>query len=313
MENAIIFLIIVSIINLIINLETRINILKKRKKSNLRRVLLDTSVLIDGRILDLAKTGFISDELVISRSVMGELQLLADGKDSEKRTRARFGLDVISQLQKIETITVTIWPDARKTPEGVDDRLLYLAKENDFALATIDYNLNKVAKVEDIVVLNMNELAKAIKTNILPGEKIELKLIQTGQSPDQAVGYLEDGAMVVVAKAKQYIGQTKKIEIKRYLQTDAGKMIFAELDKSAQSNKPIKKIADKITKIATKNKAKKTTKKSNNQKTNKRKASPKRAGRTNKTNSKKKASTKKPLTHKQRQDKYLENIINSSK
>ncbi len=285
MEQVLIIILIISIINLLINLETRINLVNKRKKSNLRRVLLDTSVLIDGRILDFAKTGFLNDELVISRSVMGELQLLADGDDADKRARARFGLDIINKLQKLENVTVTIWPDDRKTPEGVDDRLLRLAKTNDFVLATIDYNLNKVAKVEDIMVLNINELAKAIKTNILPGEIIDLKLIQTGQAPDQAVGYLDDGSMIVVANAKKYIGQTKKIEIKRYLQTDAGKMIFAELVKE---------------------------KKKQTKKVNKKKFVIKKKTIAHKNQKPKKTLRPKKLTYKQKQDKKIDYIINNS-
>ncbi len=260
-----IIIIILLLLNLAAIIEMRIKLTTKNKKQKGRRLLLDTSVLIDGRILDLAKTGFLNDELIITRSVMGELQLLADGDDSKKRTRARFGLDVIADLQKLEHITVTIWPDNRRTPEGVDERLLELAKDNDFALATIDYNLNKVAKVEDIVVLNMNELAKAIKTNILPGEKIKLKLIQEGQGKDQAVGYLEDGSMVVVENGKEQINKTVEIEIKRYLQTDAGKMIFAELTKKhvAKKTKSFKLSLPKIPTTKTVKKVvKKTTSKS---------------------------------------------------
>ena len=196
-----------------------------------RRVLLDTSVLIDGRILELAKTGWLNDELVIPRSVLSELQLLADGSNTDKRTRARYGMDVVAELHPVEQVTVTILPDNRNTPEGVDNRLLELAREQGFALATIDYNLNKIAVVEGVTVLNINELAKVIRLQVLPGEHVKIKLIQEGQGKDQAVGYLEDGAMVVVAHAKQYIGEAVEVEISRALQTDAGKMIFAELVK----------------------------------------------------------------------------------
>lgn len=196
-----------------------------------RQVLLDTSVLIDGRILELAKTGWLNDELVIPRSVLSELQLLADGSNTDKRTRARYGMDVVAELQRVEQVTVTILPDNRNTPEGVDNRLLELAREQGFALATIDYNLNKIAVVEGVTVLNINELAKVIRLQVLPGEHVKIKLIQEGQGKDQAVGYLEDGAMVVVAHAKQYIGEAVEVEISRALQTDAGKMIFAELVK----------------------------------------------------------------------------------
>lgn len=197
-----------------------------------RRVLLDTSVLIDGRILELAKTGWLNDELVIPRSVLSELQLLADGSNTDKRTRARYGMDVVAELQRVEQVTVTILPDNYHTPEGVDNRLLELAREQGFALATIDYNLNKIAVVEGVTVLNINELAKVIRLQVLPGERVKIKLIQEGQGKDQAVGYLEDGAMVVVAHAKKHLGETVEVEISRALQTDAGKMVFAELSKT---------------------------------------------------------------------------------
>ncbi len=237
---------------------------------------------------------------------MGELQLLADGDDSGKRTRARFGLDIITELQKLENITVTIWPDNRKTPEGVDERLLGLAKDNDFALATIDYNLNKVAKVEDIVVLNMNELAKAIKTNILPGEKLKLKLIQEGQGKDQAVGYLEDGSMVVVEDGKKQIGKTVEIEIKRYLQTDAGKMIFAELLKKKQSKEKNKGFKISLPKISAPNVVKKVTKNSSNK-------SKIASKSTNKKNQNKKPiKTIKSKNSKKKKQSSIDYIINST-
>lgn len=210
-----------------------------------RRVLLDTSVLIDGRILELAKTGWLNDELVIPRSVLSELQLLADGSNTDKRTRARYGMDVVAELQRVEQVTVTILPDNHHTPEGVDNRLLELAREQGFALATIDYNLNKIAVVEGVTVLNINELAKVIRLQVLPGERVKIKLIQEGQGKDQAVGYLEDGAMVVVAHAKKHLGETVEVEISRALQTDAGKMVFAELVKAA-ATQPANKTASSI-------------------------------------------------------------------
>lgn len=210
-----------------------------------RRVLLDTSVLIDGRILELAKTGWLNDELVIPRSVLSELQLLADGSNTDKRTRARYGMDVVAELQRVEQVTVMILPDNHHTPEGVDNRLLELAREQGFALATIDYNLNKIAVVEGVTVLNINELAKVIRLQVLPGERVKIKLIQEGQGKDQAVGYLEDGAMVVVAHAKKHLGETVEVEISRALQTDAGKMVFAELIKAAVTQ-PANKTASSI-------------------------------------------------------------------
>jgi uncharacterized protein YacL len=196
-----------------------------RKQS--RQILLDTSVLIDGRIVPIAKTGFIGGTLVIPRSVVGELQFLADAADHDKRARARFGLDVVAELQAIPHVDVLILQDGSKADEGVDERLLKLAKQYGAAICTLDYNLNKVALVEEIAILNVNELAQSIRMAHLPGEKILLELVQKGQDSHQAVGYLPDGTMVVVEHASKSMGQTVEVEITRSLQTAAGKMMFA--------------------------------------------------------------------------------------
>ena len=193
-----------------------------------RPILIDTSVLIDGRIISVASSGFIGDTLVIPRSVIGELQFLADNADHEKRTRARYGLDVVSDLQKMPNVVVEILQDGSKAEEGVDERLLILAKKHNAAICTIDYNLNKVAVVEGIAVLNVNELAQSLRMAYLPGEKILLELVQKGQDSHQAVGYLVDGTMVVVEHASQFIGKTVEVEFIRSLQTAAGKMMFAK-------------------------------------------------------------------------------------
>jgi uncharacterized protein YacL len=192
-----------------------------------RPILVDTSVLIDGRIIAVAKSGFIGDTLVIPRSVIGELQFLADNADHEKRARARYGLDVVKDLQSMSHLTVEILQDGSKAEEGVDERLLSLAKKHSAAVCTIDYNLNKVAIVEGITVLNVNELAQSLRMAYLPGEKMLLELVQKGQDAHQAVGYITDGTMVVVEHANKYIGQTVEIEFIRSLQTAAGKMMFA--------------------------------------------------------------------------------------
>lgn len=212
-----------------------------------RPILVDTSVLIDGRILAVAESGFIGDTLVIPRSVIGELQFLADHADHEKRARARHGLDVVSTLQQMPQVTVEILQDGSKAEEGVDERLLKLAKQHNAAVCTIDYNLNKVAVVEGITVLNVNELAKSLRMAYLPGEKMLLELVQKGQDTHQAVGYLADGTMVVVEHAFKFIGQTVEVEFIRSLQTAAGKMMFARRvekqshEKPAVNNKPIGK------------------------------------------------------------------------
>ena len=192
-------------------------------------ILVDTSVLMDGRVVDLAKTGFLLGQIIVPRSVLIELQLLADGADHAKRERARFGMDAMKELKDVLGGAFTLLDDATRIPEGVDNRLLQLAKEMNAAILTLDYNLNKVAQVEGIQILNINELAKSLRMSYLPGDELVLELTQKGQDSHQAVGYLHDGTMVVVEQAKKFIGQEKRVEIIRSLQTDAGKMMFAKL------------------------------------------------------------------------------------
>ena len=201
---------------------------KNSIKSKDRAILVDTSVLMDGRIVPVAQTGFIGGTLVIPRSVIGELQFLADHADADKRARARYGLDVVTELQAMERVNVELLQDGSHAREGVDDRLLKLAKQHGAVIMTLDYNLNKVAAVEGTEVLNLNELAQSIRMEHLPGEKITLELIQKGQDAHQGVGYLPDGTMVVVEQASAQIGQTLNVEIIRNLQTAAGRMIFAK-------------------------------------------------------------------------------------
>lgn len=198
-------------------------------RTHLAPVFVDTSVLIDGRIVSIAESGFITRPLYIPRSVVGELQFLADNADNEKRSRARHGLDVITQLQSIKLVKTTIFNDSTRAEEGVDNRLLHLAKKHNGALCTIDYNLNKVAVVEGITVLNVNELAKTLRMAYLPGEHAMIELTQKGNDQHQGVGHLSDGTMVVVEQAQKYIGKTVEIEFIRGLQTAAGKMMFAKL------------------------------------------------------------------------------------
>ncbi|MGO3701901.1 MAG: PIN/TRAM domain-containing protein [Candidatus Saccharimonadales bacterium] len=224
--------IIMMAILLIILLETSYMLYRMQRKqlrNNNTSVYVDTSVLMDGRILPIAETGFITAELVIPRSVIGELQLLADGSDHEKRARARFGLDLAQKLRECESVTVTLLQDGSVAKEGVDERLLNLAKKNGGMICTIDYNLNKVAQVEGINVLNVNELAKNVRLSHLPGEVIQLAITQKGQDNHQGVGHLEDGTMVVVENGNKYIGKTVAVEFIRALQTDAGRMMFAKL------------------------------------------------------------------------------------
>ena len=202
---------------------------KKNKPKHQAPIFVDTSVLIDGRITAIAESGFVSRPLYIPRSVVGELQLLADNGDSDKRARARHGLDIINQLQSMPSVDVVIHPDGVKADEGVDNRLLSLASQYNGALCTIDYNLNKVAVVEGIQVVNVNELAKSLRMTYLPGETVKIELTQKGNDGHQGIGHLADGTMVVVERAHKMIGSVVEIEFIRSLQTAAGKMMFAKL------------------------------------------------------------------------------------
>lgn len=192
-------------------------------------ILLDTSVLIDGRILAIARSGLLTAPLIVPKSVMHELQFMADKADHNKRERARFGLEVIEKLQEIEQTDLTVVDDGTTDSHGVDEQLIVLAKRYGARLCTIDYNLNKVARVQDVIVVNINELAHALRIVHLPGETLEVKLVQAGQEKKQAVGYLDDGTMTVVDDARDLVGQTVEVTITRALQTAAGSMMFARL------------------------------------------------------------------------------------
>lgn len=213
-----------------------VNTKKLSHRNEVRPIFVDTSVLIDGRILAVAGSGFINGKLYIPRSVIGELQFLADNADNEKRSRARHGLDVVAELQRTVEVDVEIFRDSNRAEEGVDNRLLKLANKHQGSICTIDYNLNKVARVEGINVLNVNDLAMGLRMAYLPGEKMSLELTQKGQDGHQAVGHLSDGTMVVVEHASGNIGKTVEIEFIRSLQTAAGKMMFAKMVKNGNSS-----------------------------------------------------------------------------
>jgi uncharacterized protein YacL len=199
-----------------------------RKKSFSAKIYVDTSTLIDGRILEVAKTGFIMADLVIPRSVLRELQLLADSGDSEKRARARFGLDIVRELERVIEVNVDILDDELNGTK-VDDRLIDLAKLTKGVILTNDFNLNKVAVAEKIQVLNINDLSLALRAEYRAGEKTIVKITAKGNNKNQGVGYLKDGTMVVVESASNKIGQEIEIEIVNFVQTSAGKMAFAKI------------------------------------------------------------------------------------
>jgi uncharacterized protein YacL len=225
----IIIIILLLIIMAEVSYLAAVNTKRLSHKKEIKPIFVDTSVLIDGRIIAVAGSGFIDGTLSIPRSVIGELQFLADNSDAEKRSRARHGLDVVTELQNMPNVKVEIFQDGSRAKEGVDERLLSLAKKYQGVICTIDYNLNKVARVDNIKVLNVNDLAMSLRMSYLPGEKMSLELIQKGQDAHQAVGHLPDGTMVVVEHANNKIGQIVEVEFVRSLQTAAGKMMFAKL------------------------------------------------------------------------------------
>jgi len=190
--------------------------------------LLDTSVIIDGRISDIAETGFISGTLVVPKFVLNEIQALADSQDPIKRSRARRGLDVLNRLKEIHNIDLKISSRDFAEAKGVDAKLINLAKELNAGIMTNDYNLNKVAKLEGILILNLNDLANSLKAILLPGEEFELDVIKEGKENNQGVGYLIDGTMVVIANGLHLIGKRVHVKVTSILQTSAGRIIFTE-------------------------------------------------------------------------------------
>lgn len=275
-------------------------------------ILIDTSVLIDGRIMPIAKSGFITDLMVIPRSVIRELQFLADNSDSEKRARARHGLDVVKDLQALDTVHVEILPDDNaKHRDGVDEHLLRLAKESGASICTIDFNLIKVAEIEDVHILNINELAQNLRIAHLPGETITIELKQKGQDAHQGVGYLDDGTMVVVENGNSEIGKTVSIEVDRSIQTVAGKMLFAKLVNTKPKKK--NKVVTKLSKVKPSGRSPKKQTTANQPKNNSSQKQ-RKSTQSNKSNSRKKSTPKKASprnrTAQQREDSLVDLINN---
>jgi uncharacterized protein YacL len=197
--------------------------------------ILDTSVIIDGRIADIAETGFLDGALVIPQFVLRELQLVADSADSMKRNRGRRGLDVLQRLQKMANLDIRIVEDDFPQVREVDMKLIELAKIYDCKIVTNDFNLNKVAQVRGVEVLNINELANSLKPIVLPGELMRVFILKEGKEYNQGVAYLDDGTMVVVDNAKKMIAKTVDVSVTSVLQTTAGKMIFGKYDERLNS------------------------------------------------------------------------------
>lgn len=198
-------------------------------------VLLDTSVIIDGRIADILDTKFVEGRIVIPRFVLRELQQIADSQDSLKRNRGRRGLDILNRLQKNANLHVKIQEEDFPEIKDVDAKLVKMAQLLGAKVVTNDFNLNKIAELQGVTVLNINELANALRPVVLPGETMEVRISKEGKEYNQGVGYLDDGTMVVVDNTRHLIGQIAKVAVTSVLQTSAGRMIFAKLEEGPRS------------------------------------------------------------------------------
>ena len=197
--------------------------------------ILDTSVLIDGRIADIAEAGFLDGVCVVTQFVLHELQLVADSSDSIKRTRGRRGLDIVQRLQKITQIRIEVSGEDFPDLQQVDLKLIEWAKRHEAKIVTNDFNLNKLAQVQGIAVLNINELANALRPVVLPGETMRVFVLKEGKEYNQGVAYLDDGTMVVIDNARRSVSKTVDITVTSVLQTTAGKMIFGKYDERPHS------------------------------------------------------------------------------
>ena len=200
-----------------------------RQVRGVRPLLLDSSVLIDGRLEALGETGFLAAPVVVPQFVLDELQTLADSSDKLKRARGRLGLTVLSRLQGSPYLDLSI-DDAVVEGRSVDHKLLQLAGDQNMRVLTTDYNLDKVAEIQGVAVLNINEMAQALKAQVIPGESLRIEIVKRGESPKQGVGYLPDGTMVVVEEAAEMTGKEITVTVTNSLQTSAGRMIFGKLD-----------------------------------------------------------------------------------
>ena len=206
------------------------NKFKSGINNNRRKIYIDTSVLIDGRIIKIAETGFLNGDLIILKSVLLELQLLADSKENAKRNLGRAGLNTVSELERVVNVNTEIVDDTGGLKK-VDEELLKVAKENRGAIMSIDYNLLQVAKAEKIEVLNINDLSLAVRDEFKHGERFRIKITERGSNKGQGVGRLPNGIMVVVEDAASKVGQEVTVEFSKFFENSAGRMIFAKLVK----------------------------------------------------------------------------------
>jgi uncharacterized protein YacL len=200
-------------------------------RAGTKPVLLDTSVIIDGRIADISRTGFIEGEMLVPRFVLNELQHIADSSDALRRRRGRRGLEMLRRLQSDSVTPVRVIDMDVEGVREVDDKLVLMAKQKACPIVTNDYNLNRVAQLQGVRVLNINELANAVRALFLPGESLDIEIIQEGKEVGQGVGYLDDGTMVVIEDGKSYLGQQVEVVVTKVLQTAAGRMLFARMER----------------------------------------------------------------------------------
>jgi uncharacterized protein YacL len=211
-------------------------------KSNLK--ILDTSAIIDGRIADVVETGFLEGNLLVPEFVLRELQIVADSSDSSRRQRGRRGLDILQKMQANPALGVRIVEDDFPQLREVDLKLIELAKKMGAPIVTNDFNLSKVARLHQVRVLNLNDLANSLKPLVLPGEKMNIVVLKEGKEYNQGVGYLDDGTMVVVDHARRMIGRAVEITVTSVLQTASGKMIFGKLEEPAVKQEPVRAISE---------------------------------------------------------------------
>ncbi len=208
-------------------------------------VVVDTSAIIDGRLADVVASGFLLADLLVPRFVLDELRRVADSSDPLKRQRGRYGLEMLARIQADPSVRTLIVDEDFPEQTDVDAKVLALARTRGAALLTNDFNLNRVAGVEDVRVLNLNALAQAVRTNALPGERLDLRIHQEGRERAQGVGFLQDGTMVVVEDARSLLGQDITVEVTRVIQTQAGRMLFAQLDQPSDSDPTSLAVSDR--------------------------------------------------------------------
>ncbi|OGD57039.1 hypothetical protein A2V71_00295 [Candidatus Berkelbacteria bacterium RBG_13_40_8] len=211
----------------------RIGFDKEEKANICQEIVLDTSVLIDGRLEEIARSGFILGKMLIPQFVLNELQSVADSDDPLKRSKGRKGLEVLDHIQHDQDVLTEIIDELTNNREAVDSKLIKIAKERKAKILTVDFNLNKIAKIQNVEVLNINELSEAIKPVLIPGENLVVKVIQEGKEAGQGIGYLADGTMIVVEGGNKFIGREVECEVVRIFQTMAGKMIFVQPKKKS--------------------------------------------------------------------------------